>query len=106
MSNAKEHKAWKPHEDHNYYSNLDLRALVLHYMPNGSLEKRLYNRWQKQFGYCTMRINIMINVATRMEYLHNGYSMPIVHHDLKPSNILLDENMVIVMTCFQKIFEI
>ncbi|KAG6703362.1 hypothetical protein I3842_07G081100 [Carya illinoinensis] len=39
-------------------------------------------------------LNIMIDVATALEYLHLGYSIPIVHSDLKPSNVLLDEDMV------------
>ncbi|XP_057796844.1 probable LRR receptor-like serine/threonine-protein kinase At3g47570 [Salvia miltiorrhiza] len=40
------------------------------------------------------RLNIMIDVASSLEYLHHGYSTPIVHSDLKPSNVLLDEDMV------------
>ncbi|CAA3018464.1 probable LRR receptor-like serine/threonine-protein kinase At3g47570 [Olea europaea var. sylvestris] len=61
-------------------------------MPNGNLSKWLYS-----CDYClniTQRLEIMINVASALEYLHHGYTSPIVHCDLKPSNILLDEDMV------------
>ncbi|XP_038701904.1 probable LRR receptor-like serine/threonine-protein kinase At3g47570 [Tripterygium wilfordii] len=73
-------------------SNLDFRALIMEYMSNGSLEKWLYseNRNLNLF----QRVNIMIDVATTLDYLHYSQSDPIVHCDLKPSNILLDEDMV------------
>ncbi|XP_012855512.1 PREDICTED: probable LRR receptor-like serine/threonine-protein kinase At3g47570, partial [Erythranthe guttata] len=73
-------------------SNEDFKALVLEYMPNGNLEKWLYSH-----NYCLdlmQRLNIMIDAACALEYLHHGYSTLIVHCDLKPSNVLLDEEMV------------
>ncbi|GLT65357.1 hypothetical protein SLA2020_377950 [Shorea laevis] len=73
-------------------SNMDLKAFVLEYMPNGNLEKWLYS--QDRSLSILQRLNIMIDVASALEYLHYGYSTPIVHCDLKPNNILLDENMV------------
>ncbi|KAL6983374.1 non-specific serine,threonine protein kinase [Sarracenia purpurea var. burkii] len=73
-------------------SNLDFRALVLEYMPNGSLEKFLYAH--DRVLDLLQRMNIMIDVAVAVEYLHHGYSIPIVHCDLKPSNVLLDQDMV------------
>lgn len=39
------------------------------------------------------RVNIAIDVAFALDYLHNHCHEPIVHCDLKPSNILLDNNM-------------
>ncbi|PSS08146.1 LRR receptor-like serine/threonine-protein kinase precursor [Actinidia chinensis var. chinensis] len=74
-------------------SNPDFKALVVDYMPNGNLEKWLHN----VPGYCLdilQRMNIMIDVASALEYLHHGYLIPVVHCDVKPSNVLLDEDMV------------
>ncbi|RHN41098.1 putative protein kinase RLK-Pelle-LRR-XII-1 family [Medicago truncatula] len=73
-------------------SNLDFKSLVMEFMSNGSVDKWLYSN-----NYCLsflQRLNIMIDVASALEYLHLGSSMPVVHCDLKPSNVLLDENMV------------
>ncbi|KAL3520044.1 hypothetical protein ACH5RR_018193 [Cinchona calisaya] len=73
-------------------SNFDFKALVLDFMPNGSLEKWLYSH-----NFCLdlmQRVNIVTDVACALQYLHHGYTTPVCHCDLKPSNILLDENMV------------
>ncbi|ONI10720.1 LOW QUALITY PROTEIN: hypothetical protein PRUPE_4G063400 [Prunus persica] len=73
-------------------SELDFKALVLNYMPNGSLDKWLYS--QNYSLNILQRLNIMIDAAFALEYLHHGYSIPILHCDMKPSNILLDDDMV------------
>ncbi|XP_031268656.1 probable LRR receptor-like serine/threonine-protein kinase At3g47570 [Pistacia vera] len=73
-------------------SNIDFKALILEFMPNGSLEKWLYSH--NYFLDLLQRLNIMIDVASALEYLHHSYSTSIVHCDLKPNNILLDEDMV------------
>ncbi|KAL8484715.1 hypothetical protein ACS0TY_027131 [Phlomoides rotata] len=72
-------------------TNLEFRALVLKYMPNGSLEK-----WLHSDSYVldlVQRLNISIDVALALEYLHHGHTFPVVHCDIKPSNVLLDEDM-------------
>ncbi|XP_022748057.1 receptor kinase-like protein Xa21 [Durio zibethinus] len=73
-------------------STIDFKALVLEFMPNGSLEKWLYS--YNYFLDILQRINIMIDVASALEYLHLGHPVPVIHCDLKPSNILLDKDMV------------
>ncbi|KAL8499032.1 hypothetical protein ACS0TY_022117 [Phlomoides rotata] len=73
-------------------SNPNFKALVLEYMPNASLEKWLYSH--NLFLDAKQRLDILIDVASALEYLHHGYSTPIVHCDLKPSNVLLDGEMI------------
>ncbi|GAY65825.1 hypothetical protein CUMW_244030, partial [Citrus unshiu] len=68
------------------------------YMPHGSLEKCLYS--STNILDIFQRLNIMIDVASALEYLHFGYSVPIIHCDLKPSNVLLDDNMVAHLSDF------
>ncbi|XP_059310288.1 receptor kinase-like protein Xa21 [Lycium ferocissimum] len=68
------------------------RAFVLEYMPNGSLENWLYG--EDCHLNLLQRVTIMLDVALVIEYLHHGHATLIVHCDLKPTNILLDENMV------------
>ncbi|PHU24969.1 hypothetical protein BC332_03301 [Capsicum chinense] len=70
---------------------LDFTAMVLEYMPNGSLKKKLYS--EKNCLHLVERLNIMIDIALAMEYLHHDYTVPIMHCDLKPANVLLDQDL-------------
>ncbi|PHT49364.1 hypothetical protein CQW23_09111 [Capsicum baccatum] len=79
-------------------SNLDCKALVLDYMPNRSLEKYLYSH--NYFLDIKHRLSIMIDVACALEYLHHGCSLPVIHCDVKPSNVLMDEDMVAHLSDF------
>ncbi|XP_055802682.1 receptor kinase-like protein Xa21 [Solanum dulcamara] len=69
-----------------------IRAFVLRYMPNGSLENWLYR--EDCHLNLHQRVVVMLDVALAIEYLHHGNVTPIVHCDLKPANVLLDEDMV------------
>ncbi|KAH0692673.1 hypothetical protein KY290_020798 [Solanum tuberosum] len=70
-----------------------IRAFVLRYMPNGSLENWLYE--EDRHLNLHQRVTVMIDAAMAVEYLHHGHVTSIVHCDLKPANILLDEAMVV-----------
>ncbi|CAL5429460.1 unnamed protein product [Camellia sinensis] len=76
----------------------DFKALVFELMKNGSLENWLHPisfSEQQDPNYLTFvqRLNIAIDVASALDYLHHHCEVAIVHCDLKPSNILLDDNL-------------
>jgi len=68
------------------------RALVYEFMPNGSLNKYIFlSEVHTLLSYDQM-FDIALGVARGIEYLHQGCDMQILHFDIKPHNILLDEN--------------
>ncbi|CAL5441249.1 unnamed protein product [Camellia sinensis] len=75
----------------------DFKALVFEFMSNGSLESWLYPSSTEQNHTknlnLTQRLNVAIDVASALEYLHHHYDIPVAHCDLKPSNVLLDNNL-------------
>ncbi|MBA0561675.1 hypothetical protein Golob_018478 [Gossypium lobatum] len=71
---------------------VECEALVLEFMPDGSLEKWLYSH--NYFLVILQRLITMIDAASALEYLHHSQTIPIAHCDLKPSNVVLDEHMV------------
>nr|QAS62420.1 LRR receptor-like serine/threonine-protein kinase [Sedum alfredii] len=72
-------------------NNLDFMALVLQYMPNGNLSTLLHSHTNSLT--LIQRLNIMLDVASAIKYLHHDLPTPVIHCDLKPSNILLDHHM-------------
>ncbi|KAH6795801.1 hypothetical protein C2S51_036787 [Perilla frutescens var. frutescens] len=68
----------------------NMRALVYEFMPNKSLDKFLGGN-----GDCFLDLKklyeIAVGVAQGLQYLHTGCTTRIVHFDIKPQNILLDE---------------
>ncbi|XP_016450857.2 rust resistance kinase Lr10-like [Nicotiana tabacum] len=68
------------------------RALVYDFMPNGSLDKYIFpQEGIVSLSYKQM-FDISLGVARGIDYLHRGCDMQILHFDIKPHNILLDEN--------------
>uniref|UniRef100_A0ACD5ZCY1 Uncharacterized protein n=1 Tax=Avena sativa TaxID=4498 RepID=A0ACD5ZCY1_AVESA len=76
----------------------DFKAIVFEFMTNGSLDRwlNLDVRASQELQGLTLaqRLNIAVDIADALDYLHNNCEPPIVHCDLKPSNILLDEDLV------------
>ncbi|KAA8517931.1 hypothetical protein F0562_015405 [Nyssa sinensis] len=75
-----------------YCAERSKRALVYDFMPNGSLEKYAFSREGNKSISCEKMYEISLGVAHGMDYLHEGCDMQILHFDIKPHNILLDEN--------------
>ncbi|XP_010066010.2 probable receptor-like protein kinase At1g49730 [Eucalyptus grandis] len=69
------------------------RFLMYEYMANGSLKDHLHAPNRNPLSWRT-RIQIAIDVANALEYLHFYCDPPLCHRDIKSSNILLDENFV------------
>ncbi|XP_054782627.1 probable LRR receptor-like serine/threonine-protein kinase At1g05700 [Prosopis cineraria] len=75
-----------------YCEQRGVRALIYEYMVNGNLHHHLSSnkggglKWKD-------RLQIALDAAYGLDYLHNGCKPAIVHRDLKASNILLDKNM-------------
>ncbi|XP_075492451.1 LEAF RUST 10 DISEASE-RESISTANCE LOCUS RECEPTOR-LIKE PROTEIN KINASE-like 2.1 [Primulina tabacum] len=68
-------------------------ALVYDFMPNGSLEKYIYGEKTKGSSLSWDRkYEIAVGVARGIEYLHRGCDIQILYFDIKPHNILLDDN--------------
>lgn len=82
------------------YQGNDFRAIIYEFMPGGSLESWLHPQKDvNKEDICRrlnleQRLNIAIDIASALEYLHCHCQQSIVHCDLKPSNVLLDNDMV------------
>uniref|UniRef100_A0A5B7A5I5 non-specific serine/threonine protein kinase n=1 Tax=Davidia involucrata TaxID=16924 RepID=A0A5B7A5I5_DAVIN len=70
----------------------DWNLLVYEYLPNGSLWDRLHMCRKMDMDW-TVRYEIAMGSAKGLEYLHHGCDRPVIHRDVKSSNILLDEQM-------------
>ncbi|PIA27860.1 hypothetical protein AQUCO_07500045v1 [Aquilegia coerulea] len=63
--------------------------LVYDFLSNGSLEENLHGEKEKHRLSWEQRFNLAIGVAEAINYLHKECSQPVIHRDIKSSNILL-----------------
>ncbi|KAL6658368.1 hypothetical protein ACP70R_003954 [Stipagrostis hirtigluma subsp. patula] len=72
----------------------DFRALVFEFMPNYSLDRWLHRQTDEQLHKLNLiqLLNIAVDVADAIDYLHNNSRPSVIHCDLKPNNILLDSD--------------
>ncbi|KAJ9190002.1 hypothetical protein P3X46_001239 [Hevea brasiliensis] len=82
-----------------YCSSMDgkldeFKALVFEFLGNGSLEMWLHPDIDRTKNLSLLqRLNVAIDVASALHYLHDLCERPIIHCDLKPSNVILDDDM-------------
>ncbi|XP_074352040.1 LRR receptor-like serine/threonine-protein kinase EFR [Apium graveolens] len=78
----------------------DFKAIIFEFMAHGSLDNWLHpcpypsNQGNDRNLTLLQRLNIGIDVALAVDYLHHQCHIKIIHCDIKPSNILLDEEFV------------
>jgi Leucine-rich repeat (LRR) protein len=83
------------------YQGHDFKALVYEFLGNGNLDEWLHptprtNEALEEPRKLSLlqRLNIAIDIASALDYLHHSCQTPIVHCDIKPSNVLLDDEMI------------
>lgn len=75
-----------------YSSDRRGRKLILVYelMPNRSLQDALLDRKCEELMEWKKRFDIAVHISKGLEYLHHHCNPPVIHGDIKPSNVLLD----------------
>ncbi|KAI9159837.1 hypothetical protein LWI28_002379 [Acer negundo] len=67
-------------------------GIIYEYMAGGNLQQYLQDKSKEAMSW-KERLQIAVDAAQGLEYLHCGCKPPIIHRDVKTANILLDENM-------------
>ncbi|KAM0880910.1 hypothetical protein ACQ4PT_033269 [Festuca glaucescens] len=78
----------------------ELSTLVYEFLPNGSLEDFLVCEDKRATLTWQIRVRIIAEICSALIFLHENKPHPVVHADLKPSNILLDVNLVSKLSDF------
>ncbi|XP_044335310.1 uncharacterized protein [Triticum aestivum] len=85
-------------EGRTVFAETTYKALCFEYMPKGSLQNHLSDEcngldWQTRY-------KIIKGACEGLKYLHEGFKEPFYHLDIKPDNMLLDENMTLKLADF------
>ncbi|XP_077023277.1 receptor-interacting serine/threonine-protein kinase 2 [Tamandua tetradactyla] len=80
-------------------NELEFLGIVTEYMPNGSLNELLHRKTEYPEVAWPLRFRILHEIALGVNYLHN-MNPPLLHHDLKTQNILLDNEFHVKIADF------
>lgn len=69
----------------------ELPLMIYEYIANGTLHDHLHGKFSTSLGWKT-RLQIGLQTAEALAYLHSSAQTPIYHRDIKSNNILLDED--------------
>ncbi|GKU97603.1 hypothetical protein SLEP1_g10730 [Rubroshorea leprosula] len=78
------------------YHERSRRALIYEFMTSGSPDKFIYHQGSVERSHqleIKTLFEIVVGIARGLEYLHRGCNTRILHFDIKPHNILLDESL-------------
>ncbi|THG01127.1 hypothetical protein TEA_025903 [Camellia sinensis var. sinensis] len=82
-------------------SNTQIPLIVYELVTNGTLYKHIHNIDHNRFSITwENRLRIATKTAAALSYLHSTASTPIIHRDVKSTNILLDDNYVAKVSDF------
>nr|GLL41508.1 probably inactive leucine-rich repeat receptor-like protein kinase At3g28040 [Ipomoea trifida] len=79
-----------------YYWTPQLQLLVSEFVPGGNLESKLHEMGTSVSSpplTWAVRFKVILGTAKGLAHLHHSCQPPIIHYNIKPSNILLDENL-------------
>ncbi|KAJ0962205.1 hypothetical protein J5N97_030033 [Dioscorea zingiberensis] len=67
--------------------------LVYDLTHNGSLQDAMFDRWCPELADWHRRFSVALDIARALQFLHFICNPPVIHGDIKPSNILRDSNL-------------